>query len=322
MSKESTCELRSSECRTEEIREHLCRKGINACPSYLICTIDASSNWCPAHYTTQCTNVCDTLVPRCKNGGTCMNISADDYRCICPQGFDGKDCDRDINECLRQPCQPIHYCENLFGNYSCNCKNGLSGQNCDLERCKMGPGDVVFLVDSSVSQGKDNFSKQLDFIKEFVKSIYIGQTFFRVSVITFSFNARVEFNLTKYLDNYTLLDAIDRIHYNPGVTNTGRALRAAREEVFPSNRTDVTKRVIILTDSMFSNKSDTIIQAKLLKDAGVTIVTIGIGSGVLHEELLEIASDYSDFFNVSTIDGLYSIQHKIGRCVYEGIKFE
>ncbi|KAL3857500.1 hypothetical protein ACJMK2_012166 [Sinanodonta woodiana] len=226
-------------------------------------------------------------------------------------------CDDDLNECLANPCQHSASCNNVVGNYSCNCPSRFTGQNCELDTCKIGPADIVFLVDSSLSEGKDNFNKQLDFIKEFVQSVYIGPTFVRVSVITFSSNAQVEFNLTTYLENTTLLDAIDRIQYNPGVTNTGSALRAAREEVFPEHRKNVKKRVMILTDGLSTNKSDTRVQAQLLKDGGVNIVAIGIGSEVLHEELLEMASDYSDVFTVSTFDGLYSIQRKIGIYVCE-----
>ncbi|KAK3587076.1 hypothetical protein CHS0354_014948 [Potamilus streckersoni] len=43
-------------------------------------------------------DVCDIFGPGvsiCQNGGTCMNISADNYTCMCPQGFTGKDCHDD-----------------------------------------------------------------------------------------------------------------------------------------------------------------------------------------------------------------------------------
>ncbi|KAK3589597.1 hypothetical protein CHS0354_043058 [Potamilus streckersoni] len=184
------------------------------------------------------------------------------------------------------------------------------------DRCKLGPADVIFLVDSSESQKSDNFNKQLKFIKDFVKSVYIGPTYVQVSVITYSFDATVEFKWTTHNDNSSVLDAIDNIKYKSGPTYTGIALSAARTVLLQSTRI-VKKYVIVFTDGMSSNILDTKGQAALLKVAGVNIIAIGIGSQILHEELQHIASDDSKIFTVSNHDGLNSIQTQIGSYVCE-----
>ncbi|KAL3857497.1 hypothetical protein ACJMK2_012163, partial [Sinanodonta woodiana] len=130
---ERVCESRHMECQTEEFRRYLCTKENHACPANLMCTIVGI--WCPVHYKTHCTNVCDIFGPgvnRCKNGGTCVNTGPETYTCICPEGFNGKDCEYDIDECLANPCQHSASCKNIVGNYSCNCPSRFTGKNCEL----------------------------------------------------------------------------------------------------------------------------------------------------------------------------------------------
>ncbi|KAL3857659.1 hypothetical protein ACJMK2_012303 [Sinanodonta woodiana] len=263
--------------------------------------------------------ICDALGPgvsRCFNGGTCNNVNSTYFTCNCVPGYTGSDCSTDINECESGPCQHAGTCNDRVNEYNCTCPNRYDGKDCELDRCKMGPADVVFLVDSSISQESDNFMKQLSFIKDFVKTVYIGPTFVQVSVITFSFDATVEFDLTSYTDNSSMLAAIDNIEYKPGATYTGAALSAARTVLLQSTRM-IRKYVIVLTDGMSSDILDTQYQAKLLKVAGVNIVAIGIGSQILHKELIDIASDDGRVFTVSNHDGLNKIQTQIGSYLCE-----
>ncbi|KAL3832448.1 hypothetical protein ACJMK2_024090 [Sinanodonta woodiana] len=315
---ESTCEESHLDCHTEPVRDFLCNKAARACAANQTCTISDQHHWCPAHYQTDCKNICDALGPgysRCMNGGTCNNINSTHFTCDCLPGFTGLDCSTDINECDSDPCEHNGVCNDLRNDYNCSCPERFVGKDCELDRCKQGPADVVFLVDSSVSQELDNFNKQLKFIKDFVKSVYVGPTYVQVSVITFSFDATVEFDWTTHNDNDSVLDAIDNIEYKPGSTNTGGALSAARTLLQSGRRFG--KYVIVLTDGMSSNKLDTKGQAAALKMAGVNIVAIGIGSQILHEELQDIASDDNRVFTVSNHDGLNSILTQIGAYVCE-----
>ena len=67
----------------------------------------------------------------CKNG-VCIN-EIEKYTCNCSgTGYDGKNCEADINECFENdPCQNQGQCKNKNGTYDCICKNGFNGTNCE-----------------------------------------------------------------------------------------------------------------------------------------------------------------------------------------------
>ena len=51
-------------------------------------------------------NYCGTHEP-CLNGGTCENVAPDKYRCTCPEGFSGVNCEVVEHPCAPAPCR--HY---------------------------------------------------------------------------------------------------------------------------------------------------------------------------------------------------------------------
>lgn len=98
-----------------------------------------------------------------------------------------------------------------------------------LAECQPYVADVVFVLDSSVSQTSTQFSKQLDFINNFIDHVVIGIENFQVAVITYSFNAKVEIELGKYNTNTSLKEAVGKISYRPGATYTDEGLKTARQ---------------------------------------------------------------------------------------------
>lgn len=65
----------------------------------------------------------------CQNGGTCLD-GIGDYTCLCVDGFGGKHCEEDIDECLSRPCQNGATCTQYVDSYTCTCPLGFSGINC------------------------------------------------------------------------------------------------------------------------------------------------------------------------------------------------
>ncbi|XP_073237998.1 uncharacterized protein [Porites lutea] len=73
----------------------------------------------------------------CQNGGTCVNNNGD-YICRCKPGYQGKNCEQDVNECNSRPCRNGGTCQNLPGSYRCQCKPGFLGKQCEIvfDECK------------------------------------------------------------------------------------------------------------------------------------------------------------------------------------------
>ncbi|CAI5456586.1 unnamed protein product [Caenorhabditis angaria] len=77
-------------------------------------------------------DLCEEEHP-CRNGGTCIP-QYQDYFCICPDGYEGKDCRKDVDECevLVNRCSNNGTCRNLIGTFECKCQKGFYGPSCDL----------------------------------------------------------------------------------------------------------------------------------------------------------------------------------------------
>ena len=67
----------------------------------------------------------------CLNSGTCTD-GINEYRCICANAYTGLNCEADINECLSLPCEHNGRCEDLLGAFNCNCsETGYDGTVCE-----------------------------------------------------------------------------------------------------------------------------------------------------------------------------------------------
>ncbi|WAR18708.1 CO6A3-like protein [Mya arenaria] len=189
----------------------------------------------------------------------------------------------------------------------------LKDQSCGS--CGKEPADIVFVLDSSASEGSINFQKQLDFVRDFVYQFNIGPSQVMVSVVTFSSSVHEQFPLNRYTNQKDLLAGIARITYNSGVTYTDKALQYVRLHSFLASkgaRANATDLVILLTDGQSTHPTDTAREADLLKNrTNVKVVAIGIGSGVHTTELQRIASDDSHALAVVNFDSLNTIKSEL-----------
>ncbi|XP_013392281.1 cysteine-rich secretory protein 2-like [Lingula anatina] len=70
----------------------------------------------------------------CQNGGVCTNIGDDDYRCACPPGFSGTNCELVVDMCADNRCENGGTCIHVDGGYECVCMPGYTGALCDVSK--------------------------------------------------------------------------------------------------------------------------------------------------------------------------------------------
>uniref|UniRef100_A0A8D0H6Q3 Slit homolog 1 protein n=1 Tax=Sphenodon punctatus TaxID=8508 RepID=A0A8D0H6Q3_SPHPU len=80
---------------------------------------------------------CNPCLPSpCQNQGTCHSDPPGSYRCACPSGYKGRDCEVSLNGCASVPCQNGGTCQPQEGEgpgFTCSCAEGLEGPTCSLK---------------------------------------------------------------------------------------------------------------------------------------------------------------------------------------------
>ena len=78
----------------------------------------------------------------CQNGAVCSTPLVNSYECACVAGYEGDDCETDINECSPDPCENGATCSTPNVNsYHCECVAGYEGNDCetDINECSPDP---------------------------------------------------------------------------------------------------------------------------------------------------------------------------------------
>ncbi|KAK3083442.1 hypothetical protein FSP39_022857 [Pinctada imbricata] len=188
--------------------------------------------------------------------------------------------------------------------------------------CGFSPVDVVFVLDSSGSVNRTNFEKELRFVSKFANEFDIGPKNVQIGVVTFSSTIRNKINLDQFSNKSDLVAAIQKIDYQPGTTHTGDALLFAMNRSFSSahgDRPGVKNVMIVLTDGISNKPLHTMNAAKMVHDAGIETIAIGVGNMVSLDELRYIASDNQHVFQVSNFGALQTLQKELKNTTCEAI---
>jgi jagged-2 len=77
----------------------------------------------------------------CKNGATCVNSDSTGFYCICKEGFEGRTCEKDTDDCNPMPCHNGGQCVDGVNWYRCECAKGFTGPDCriNIDECASSP---------------------------------------------------------------------------------------------------------------------------------------------------------------------------------------
>ncbi|KAK3591356.1 hypothetical protein CHS0354_040317 [Potamilus streckersoni] len=232
-----------------------------------------------------------------------------------PPANGGKPCNgsaREDHQCNTQPCPttpppttPLPTTKAVTTTLAPGC-NGTN------------PADILFILDASGSVGPQNFRRMLDFVTATVNSFPISPTEIQVGMVTYDSRTYPVFHLNRYTNKADINTAIFGTRYTSGTTNTADAIKYARETAFTTQngaRSNAAKIAIVITDGESDNSQATFSESQKLRDAGVTIFSIGVGSGPTMSELNAIATDpdSTHVFQVTNFDKLNLIKSTLAQ---------
>ena len=169
--------------------------------------------------------------------------------------------------------------------------------------------DLGFILDSSGSL-KNEYYKEKDFLKVLAKSFNISPDGSRAGVVTFSVRAEHSIRMKDHTDITSLEAAVDDIPIMGMTTRIDRALRLPQKELFaPENggRPELQQVLILLTDGT-QTKSENAEHpgdiAEEIRKSGITVIVIGVGDGIAHEELDHMAGGAGKAYIAKSFDEL------------------
>lgn len=170
--------------------------------------------------------------------------------------------------------------------------------------------DIAFIVDSSASISGRNYNKVKLFISKLASKFEISPSKSRAAVVLYSTDARTEINFNDYTNINDFSKAVQSLRYQRGKTRIDKALQRAHSDLFGSrgtSRRDVQRVAIVLTDGRQAQDPDAISldkAAKPLREEGVYVLAIGVGSGADRNELRLLTENDDDVFMTDSFDGM------------------
>ena len=201
-------------------------------------------------------------------------------------------------------------------------KSNLKQTACDIPVDCRNDANIMFMLDSSGSVRDDGFVKMKTFVKDLVDTLNVAKDQSNIGVMTFSDTAQIDVQLGNFSTRTQIREAIDKIEYRRGKTNTAAALRMLREQAFSGKGLSnfMRKIAVILTDGNSDDFLETITEAKKARSAGITLIVIPATDWLNMLEIKEIASDPDNFniMMVKNLDALGTISKPLQRALCDG----
>uniref|UniRef100_A0A669DTA4 Matrilin 4 n=1 Tax=Oreochromis niloticus TaxID=8128 RepID=A0A669DTA4_ORENI len=145
------------------------------------------------------------------------------------------------------------------------------------QKCKIGPVDLVFLIDSSRSVRPHEFETMRKFMIDIINTLDIGLNATRVGVVQYSSQVRTEFTLKTHARLSNIVKAINQIIPLAQGTMTGLAIRYMMNEAFTAeagDRPKVPNVAVIVTDGRPQDRVAEV--AAEAREKGIEIYAVGV----------------------------------------------
>ncbi|XP_019131657.1 matrilin-4 isoform X3 [Larimichthys crocea] len=145
------------------------------------------------------------------------------------------------------------------------------------QKCKSGPVDLVFLIDSSRSVRPHEFETMRKFMIDILDTLDIGLNATRVGVVQYSSQVRTEFSLRAHAKLDSMVKGINEIIPLAQGTMTGLAIKYVMNEAFTAeagDRPKVPNVVVIVTDGRPQDRVTEV--AAEAREKGIEIYAVGV----------------------------------------------
>lgn len=160
--------------------------------------------------------------------------------------------------------------------------------------------DLAFLFDGSTYLGSNHFHQTLLLAKTLLSNYNISQEETNVAAAVYASRVVIGFNFTEHYSSSAVDATIENLPFlDETPLNVENALRVASEQIFTTDRENVPDVLVIFVSHILSGNFTEIAQD--LRDEGIKIIAIGIGSSFDIEQL-EAMADHVIIISYSDLD--------------------
>lgn len=184
--------------------------------------------------------------------------------------------------------------------------------------CQSSKYDVGFLLSSPDTA--PNYRQRIkDFMKGIVKSLVVGENNTHFGMVTYSSRDQqtLVFPFDTYFNTSKVTETIQNVDYHVDSTFTGAALNFTREKLFTTARKGLPHLLLVLADS--GAVDNVTYQSELLRNTGVILYSVGIGSSYNMGQLNTMATDPdADHVLNATLSDLFGLINQLHEKICKG----
>lgn len=174
--------------------------------------------------------------------------------------------------------------------------------------------DIVLIIDRSSSMKGAKLTAAVGAARGFVELLDLR--YHRVGLVSFSGEATLDLPLSS--DAGPMVDALNRLAAG-GETDIAASIITARRHLEAQGRAEALPVMVLLTDGQVGAASDPRLPAREARSWGILFYTIGLGSDVARDLLVDIAGDASRAFLAPAVSELFPIYRQILRQVLSSL---